>query len=335
MKILFVHTWGMGDLVMALPALKKLSNFGDVDLLLSSSGHVTLTDLIGKFGWEIIPPNKKVTFLNLLKIIKLRKKYDLIFFTAGLNPLYITAMVFILSPTFSLGQYYSKRLSLLTHQVAHDPKSSLFLNNLNTLNEYFPLSKEDFLDFPPTLLPEVISSRRFNSLDILIHPGCDEKNAYRRWPSNNFIELINKIIESRGYEFRIGVIFGPSEEPLYQEFFDCFGDNRSVRLFKGLKLSEVFQLIKSSRQVLTTDSGIGHLAALFSVPVTSIFGPADPRKTAPIGVYSKVICPRINLSCMPCVKPGGQYGCSAQTCLKSISVETVFNALETDFDASE
>jgi len=92
-KILVIHTWGIGDLILFTPALKILrENFPDavIDIFISHRPAVSevlqensIVDKILSFEW------KKNNLLNKLKLVyKLRKeKYDLALITAGTNPL--------------------------------------------------------------------------------------------------------------------------------------------------------------------------------------------------------------------------------------------------------
>jgi len=65
-----------------------------------------------------------------------------------------------------------------------------------------------------------------------------------------------------------------------------------------------------------------HLASAAKIPVVAIFGPTDVKINAPYGLNNVIV--RKEISCSPCKKKD----CRERTCIESISVEDVFEAVK-------
>ena len=74
--------------------------------------------------------------------------------------------------------------------------------------------------------------------------------------------------------------------------------------------------------VVAPDSGPAHLAAAVGVPTVTLFGPTDPRLTAPRGPKTAAIWTRP--VCAPCFRPRCPID---HRCLRGVSVEEVVEAV--------
>ena len=91
-------------------------------------------------------------------------------------------------------------------------------------------------------------------------------------------------------------------------------------------LRELAALYKTASVLLTTDSGPMHLAAAVGTPVVALFGPTSPERTGPYGDRHIVI--RHGLPCSPCFRKS----CDSLECMKTISVDEVFQAAKERLD---
>ena len=118
---------------------------------------------------------------------------------------------------------------------------------------------------------------------------------------------------------RVILIGDVNEERDGETVFSRLGISElSSRCF-GLPLNELMTLLKHARVYVGTDSGPLHLAAALNVAVVGLFGPAEPRFTAPVVPSASFIFRQVE--CSPC----NQRACvrSNNPCMDLIGVEEV------------
>jgi 3-deoxy-D-manno-octulosonic-acid transferase len=151
-------------------------------------------------------------------------------------------------------------------------------------------------------------------------------NPYTTWKTKDWIveryrELAERIKKELDYE----VIFtgGPDDKKGIDEILKTI----SVPVYNlaGLtNLSELAELYKRAELFIGGDTGPMHLAVAIDLPVVAIMGPTNPRIYGPYG--DKNIVVRDNrLSCLNCWKRKCPH---QQECMKNISVEQVFTAVQ-------
>ena len=70
-----------------------------------------------------------------------------------------------------------------------------------------------------------------------------------------------------------------------------------------------------------------HLGCAVGIPVVALHGPTNPVKWGPWSKKSMVISSQRN--CSPCLSLGFEYGCNNNACMSDISVQQVFDAVNT------
>jgi Glycosyltransferase family 9 (heptosyltransferase) len=111
--------------------------------------------------------------------------------------------------------------------------------------------------------------------DVVIHPGSG--GQYKNWPLDRFVEVAERLVaEGRSVSW----VTGPAEENV------ALPDGASV-----LPLTSLVDLaahLAASRLYFGNDSGITHLAAAVGCPCVAIFGPTEPSVWAPRGGHVTV-----------------------------------------------
>ena len=97
---------------------------------------------------------------------------------------------------------------------------------------------------------------------------------------------------------------------------------RPMNLAGRTSLKQLAYLFTKCEVLVTTDSGPMHIGAAMGCRVVALFGPTAPWRTGPYGRSHKVI--RTGIECSPCFKKR----CNDMSCMKEITVESVFEAVK-------
>jgi 3-deoxy-D-manno-octulosonic-acid transferase/heptosyltransferase-1 len=138
------------------------------------------------------------------------------------------------------------------------------------------------------------------------------------WDDERFAALCDRIVENYG----IPVVLTGKDSPSLGKI-RALTQRHVINLEGQTTLKDLAELYRRAALLVTTDSGPMHLAAALGTPVVALFGPTDPKRTGPYGSGHTVI--REHLACAPCFRKT----CREMTCMKNITVETVFEAVET------
>jgi len=154
----------------------------------------------------------------------------------------------------------------------------------------------------------------------VLAPGATYGPA-KRWPLNHFKELARRIHEVTG--LALVVIGGRGEEERAQ----CATLARAVGaldLSGRTSLPGLAALLAECGLFVGNDSGPAQLAAAMGAPVVTLFGSTSPAWTAPRGERAKVAGPH-PVSCTPCFQPTCPIGLP---CLEKLDVDEVWREVE-------
>jgi ADP-heptose:LPS heptosyltransferase len=110
---------------------------------------------------------------------------------------------------------------------------------------------------------------------VLVHPGAAEEE--RRWPADRFASLARALAEG-GH--RVLVTAGPDERPL-ATWVAAHAGLAAGSIAGSMNLDALADLVADSSLVISSDTGIAHLATAFRTPSVVIFGPQPPSRWGP------------------------------------------------------
>ncbi len=140
----------------------------------------------------------------------------------------------------------------------------------------------------------------------------------KEWPEENFAELC-RMLSRHGYAC---VLVGTPNESARCKRVAALAPG-ATSLAGRTDIVTLAGLFAEAEMFVGNDSGAAHLSAAVGTKTVAIFGSTRPERTSPRGRAVKVL--RGRADCIPCMSrvcPRGTY-----ECLKSVSVETVFEAL--------
>ncbi|HKI85274.1 MAG TPA: lipopolysaccharide heptosyltransferase II [Thermoanaerobaculia bacterium] len=130
-----------------------------------------------------------------------------------------------------------------------------------------------------------------------LFPGA-EFGPSKRWPWRYFADLARQLRRSLP-AIRQVIVAGPKEVWLAVRVYEESGKTNPV-VGPDLDLAQLAGVMAHFDLLITNDSGPMHLAAALGVPCLALFGPTDPRRTAPAGPEHRVLY--TNRWCSPCFR---------------------------------
>lgn len=211
-------------------------------------------------------------------------------------------------------------------------------------NVHFVLRQAELLKplgIPPTegegpLRLVLSASERAQGRHLLEETGCppqkpyvilqatagEHKRSLKQWQPERFAALADRLQRELGLAVAL-TGHGIDERPVIDQILahaelpilDLFGKT-SLRMFAALAAG--------SAMYIGCDTGPMHLAAAVGAPIVALFGPTDPVRWHP-WTQSPYRVVRMALPCSPC---DGITCAHDQECMMTLSVDTVFRAVE-------
>lgn len=135
-------------------------------------------------------------------------------------------------------------------------------------------------------------------------PGAEFGPA-KRWPSEHFITLARRLLDS-GYA--VWLIGSPNDRAAADPIAAAVPDVRNI--CGGTDLGTAIDLLAQASLVVSNDSGLMHAAAAVARPLVALFGSSSPQFTPPLSPLAQIA--RIDIDCSPCFKrvcPLGHFKC--------------------------
>ena len=285
MRVLVLHTWGMGDLIMLTPMLRSLKASGfEVDLVLTHDYRLILqkNDFL----------NNIYVFNSKFELLKLRKKYDYLIASAGTNPKKVAFLSYILG----IKNYFA------TYQLKNIHRIDVNIQMVKKILK--KIIKEPYIYVPNEDVSEYLASHK----NIGFAVGSGAKQKFKRWPY--FKDLIKKI---KGEKL---VFIGPDEKELEEEF-----KNLDVTIVKE-PLDKIIAIISKLDLLIGNDNGLMHIGYATNINTLTIFGMTNEKETGGYREKNKNVF--LDLECRPCFDSSSDYiGCNSFDCLTKLSVEKV------------
>lgn len=333
-KILLMQTAFLGDCVLTLPLLKKIREIFPK----TSITVITRPETVQIFsapelgGINFIEDNKKKAKSKLAEFKRLRALISDGNFDAAIIPhrsLRSALLAWKAGIPIRIGFDNSAGKFLLTHKIhfswlMHDVERNLSL--------MAPLTKHLNASFPDikTSKEAYNITAQVKGLIAGINPGSAWPT--KRWPAENWAELIKRIYKSSGK--KVLIIGGKNETSWNNAIAQAAGDEACLNLTGKTTMSELIEAIRGLKVFISNDSGPMHIACALGVPAIGIFGPTTKELGFfPYGKNNTVIQTR--LACRPCALHGSKK-CPRKhfLCMKLITVERVFNAAAEKFNFS-
>ncbi len=107
--------------------------------------------------------------------------------------------------------------------------------------------------------------------------------AAKVWPTDNFVSLINRILNIKELrDSKVILVGGPGEEIIGEELCKKLTDIELINLI-GIPILPTAAIFSLSKIFIGNDSGLMHLSAATGIPTLGLFGPTDDKLYSPTG----------------------------------------------------
>ncbi|MBF0625446.1 MAG: glycosyltransferase family 9 protein [Magnetococcales bacterium] len=352
-RIVIFKFFGMGSLLLASPAMRKLkARFPGVELVL-----FTLES--NRRLCEILPAIDRVVCLDLKNFRRTAHSFLGYLDFVRKNPV-------DLSFDFEFLTKFSANVTLLTRLVGatrhaigfHCPLSmrnrsfdtcvifdhSLHISEIYTKMINVACGDNDLaFDFTeesralraygdPSILerlrerhPALAACARLVAININTGPLSHQ----RRWPLDSFRRVIEGLLAHDGVGMLL--IGGPDDRAFVAGFCRTLPatGGRVVDVAGITTVPELIGLFTRIDLLVCNDSGPLHYAHVVGLPTVSFFGPETPRLYGPVGPGHRVFY--LNVSCSPCLNVfnSKMSTCTNNICLQQVPPDQVIAAVET------
>jgi heptosyltransferase-2 len=330
-RALIVKLGAIGDVVMALPAVRLLHEAGmQIDWVCGR----TVLPLLSCYSWlrPIECDDRTVLSGN---VVERARSISSLWRMIGWKQYDLCATL-----------YYEPRYKLLTMPVrakrrlifSRSSRERFLIPGRNHADEYarLLLDREDTcndLSLSP-VYPDKISglplvARTKGRKIALVPAGASNtlrQQTLRRWPVENYVALAKELL-MRGYEV---LLLGGPDDVWVRPYFgqmavtDCLG---------ALTLPQVVSACNECDVVVSHDTGPLHLAGLSDAAVVGLFGPTDPGNFLPRREYVTGIWGGVNFACRPCYDGRDFAPCKHNGCMRQITPEMVLREVDSLLEA--
>lgn len=341
-KTLFMKFWGLGSIILLAPAVSEFKQtFRQSKVVfVTLSRNKEISEALGLFDEILIidVDSGLIVFVRtLLKTILYfwRESFDLVvdfeFFTR-----FSSVLTFLTFAKVKVGYHAWETWRGNIHNIKvpfnrywhivdnfNNLCISIGVPRRNDLRLLKPAILTEDKEYVDSLLKICGISRRI----ISVHVNASDLVIERRWPYDNFIQLINRIISA--HDVSIVFIGSKSEFDLVKEIESKIHHPSVANFAAKLSIRQLAYVFEKSTLVISNDSGPLHLAVTMQTPTVSFFGPETPVMYGPKGAHHTVFYK--NLDCSPCINVHDRKSVhcywTSPRCMETISVDEVYNVI--------
>jgi len=335
MKIVVRGTNWIGDAVMTIPALRSLRRmFPGAHMALHTRSWAEGIFRDADFLDEIIAYDQAGSALkNAVTQGKILKKHEFdvaVLFTNSFESA-LAAKLGRIPRRF--GYAREGRRVLLTDPVTvpswKDERHEVFYYSslVTEMAKVFQRSEPDvgeeqLIDLPVSEERRTVAKKGLQEFGVdlskkTIALGVGSTNSRaKRWPAENYARLNDRL----QHELNTNVILigSAAEKDVSKDVFDI-ANQKPIIITGETKLDEAVAILSEIDLMVSNDMGLAHIAPAVGTRTLVIFGPTDPKTTAPFSPRAEVI--REPVECSPCMLRDCPID---HRCMTRISIDRVF-----------
>ncbi|MCK4917647.1 MAG: glycosyltransferase [Candidatus Omnitrophica bacterium] len=322
LKILVIKLSSLGDIILAIPALKELKNHfpqAHISLLTLKKYHSIIFDCPYIDDIITVEDNyKKIkNMFNISKNFR-SKSFDYVIDLQNNRASHIIS--FLSLPRCSFG-YNLRWGNLLVNKIKYNPIDGPLDSQEKVLNLLGIKFKEKKLLFwerkggIPLSLPDAEL--------IGINISASKKWHSKNWPYKNIVKLIDLIYKNfPAYKV---ILLGDKDSIANGDIIEKSFSTNVYNLCGKTTLRELPQVIKELTVFITPDTATLHLSCALNISTIALFGPTDPSRHTVACENLYILCKK--LACSFCYKSKCKLE-EDSPCLVNISPQQVLNKIK-------
>jgi ADP-heptose:LPS heptosyltransferase len=261
-RILFITLSNIGDVILTIPTLLKLSKrYKNAKFDIVGDDRSKILFKYCPFINKFLIKDKSKGFMGTISLLRdIRKtNYD------------------IAVDLRSDGLLYLIRADKKFHKIHN--------KNIHSIEKHYLSIKEEDKKIPEPIIwlsnEEKKKARQLlpKSFKKILAFGLGANSSHKIWPTKFYAELGNMLKQ----QFDLIVLIGDAKD---NEFFSTFKKNYKgplLNLSGKLDLLTTSAVLKKAQLFIGNDSGLGHIASAVNVNTFTIFGPGEPNRYRPWG----------------------------------------------------
>jgi ADP-heptose:LPS heptosyltransferase len=317
-KVAFLKTAGIGDTILLSAIVRDFKDaYPSVQLtLFVASSNYEMAHLLSGIDRIIKLPVAKP--LECIHIIKESGEYD-IWIDFGPWPRLNALLSCFSNARLKVGFKTKGQYRHYVYDVTAEHSAQLHeLDNYRNLLKQMGLECHNL-----SCINMQIPKCNDNRITIHMFPG-GYKSYLKEWPDANWIEIIDQLT-TRHYE--VFLTGAKIDREKAEQIKAQIANSGSVNIVAGtLNLKQTAELLKSSTLVISVNTGIMHLASALGCNLIALHGPTSVKRWGPLNANS--ISLHSDLRCSPCLNLGFEYQCQTNSCMKSITMTSLMDAIK-------
>jgi heptosyltransferase-3 len=287
-----IHLFVPSEYENVLPLIKKYDSFTKINL----SKPIKTLGLIRKNTFDIFIDASQWARLPALISVLSESKYTIGFKSKG------------------QGKHFAFDKAVEHSSIVHE-----FFN----LKKLIFSNRDEIKDIP---LLNIDSNIPIDEKKITIHIApSGYKSERKELPINHWTKIIEYLLKK---EMNIYFTGSETDKNKIDNLIDTFTSSKLFNVAGTLSITETAKLLKSSKLVITINTGIMHIASFLRCNLIAIHGPTNAKRWGPMNENSIVINSPYPEA--PCLDLGFEYKCTDRDgkCMKAIKPEIIIDSIE-------
>jgi len=331
-SILVIKLTALGDVILSIPSLRELrKKFPNHKIYLLVSKDISPLFLSCPYIDEIIVDDRKLQNKGIFGFLSLIKKLISIRFDMSIDlqnnrRSHLIAFLGLIPQRH--GFNLKKKFSFLLNNKTNPPKEaqSPLKHQLNVLNLIGINEIEERLELWVDAQAKAYVEDLLNKEWVIgaqglvgINIGASSRWESKCWPEAHIVKLCEQL---KNINMRVILTGTKSDHQVASSIVSSVKDFKPINACGKTDIAQLVALISKCSVFITGDSAPLHIASGLGIPLVALFGPTDPARH--VQAKNDFIVLKKILKCSPCYKSK----CGNNICLKTISVQEVFEAVK-------